>query len=104
MPKDIMKGLDPEVLESLREFVNRAVAVGPITYKQVRESGIIGRKYPYDQVAQAINSLPETEITEKNIGSIIHKGWMWSGKVVGIKKLSKMVINPKAKDIILRIN
>ena len=96
------KGFDPEEWARFEQAVRCAVSCGPITYKQLRESGIIGRKYPYDQVVNAIDALPEEEITEKNINHIIHDGYMWSGKIVGVKKLAKMVKHPKAKEIILK--
>ena len=101
MAKDVLKGLDPEVKDVLQDAMNRCVAAGRVTQKQIRESGITGRKYPYDQVAQAINSLQETEITEENINRIIREGWIWSGRVAGPKKLSSMIKYPKAKEIIL---
>ena len=101
MKKDILDGLDPELREEMQHMMDCCVRAGRITQKQIRESGITGRKYPYEQVAQAINALPESEITEKNINRIIRDGWIWSGRVVGPKKLSNMVTNPKAKEIIL---
>ena len=102
MTKDVLEKLDPEVREELQAAMNRCVTKGPVTQKQIRESEMTGRKYPYDQVAQAINALPEEEITKKNIDRIIRDGWIWSGRVAGYKKLSQMVKNPKAKEIVLR--
>ena len=101
MGKDVLERLDPEWRDELQTVMNCMVTKGKVTYKQIRESGITGRKYPYDQVAQAINSLQETEITEENINRIIRDGWIWSGRVAGPKKLSSMIKNPKAKEIIL---
>lgn len=100
MAKDILENIDPEMREELLAVMKNCAAVGKVTWKQIRESGMKGRKYPYDQVAQAINALPEAEITEKNINRIIRDGWIWSGRVPGPKKLSQMVLNPLAKEIV----
>lgn len=73
----------------------------PVTLNELRASGIIGRKYPYDRVVREIDELKD--ITTENISRIIRSGNWESGKRVGYKKLSTMVKNPKAKEIILSL-
>lgn len=74
-----------------------------ITLKTLRESGFIGRKYPYDKVVKDLESLKEEDITASNVNSILKSGWIYSGKKPGIKKLAKMVTNPKTKELILKV-
>ena len=38
MAKDVLKGLDPEVKDVLQDAMNRCVAAGRVTQKQIRES------------------------------------------------------------------
>ena len=38
MAKDVLDGIDPEVKNILQEAMNRCVAAGKVTQKQIRES------------------------------------------------------------------
>lgn len=62
-----------------------------ITLKEIRELSK-GNKYPYTDVAEKLNNLQYNELS--NIDRIIAEGEQSSMKMVGIKKLFKMITNP----------
>ena len=55
-----------------------------------------GNKYPYAEVASKLNNLSIDELN--NIDRIVAEGEQSSMKMVGIKKLYRMVNNPIVKD------
>lgn len=55
-----------------------------------------GNKYPYAEVASKLNNLSVDELD--NIDRIVAEGEQSSMKMVGIKKLYRMVKNPVVKD------
>lgn len=96
------RGFDPEQWTEFESAVRRCMECGPITWKQIHESGLSGKKYPYDRVAAELNALAGEDITELNVIRIIRSGWIESGRCAGLKTLAKMVKNPKTKELVLK--
>jgi len=87
------------------QALQRLINSKPMTLNQLREAGLIGRnrKYPYDEVVEALNKMKDKDINEDSVWGIINWGNMRSSMPVGKKKIYGLVKNEKVKETIKQI-
>lgn len=79
----------------LEDVMKLLVNSKPITYKEIQAMSK-GKKYPYEEVANKLNNLSESELD--TIDKIVAEGEITSMKMVGIKKLYNMVKTTYVKE------